>query len=395
LGRRFLKKRPPTAQHRLAIYTVVQARIPKPPSKPVAEPATRPDPARMISGAGLIEARRENIPIGVNVPGVVVEVFVKKGDHVQKDAPLFRVDDRDFKSMIKVREAELASAQAQYHKLKAAPRPEDVPPAEAAAEEARARLNDAEAAMARTERLYNRQMAPAQDYDKDRFTFYAARATLAKALAELERIKRGTWKEDLDVAQAAVDLARSQVESIKINLERLTVRAPSDGEILQLNVRLGQFAAMTWKEPMIVLGDVRRLHVRVDIDENDVPLFDKNAEAVAFLKGRSQGKFPLRLQYVEPYMIPKQSLTGANSERVDTRVLQVVYSLPDKRPIDVYVGQQMDVFMKASRAPIAVELDSYEKPVDPFRYEREFAAKGDRAKDPGAEPAQAGSSPAR
>jgi HlyD family secretion protein len=282
---------------------------------------------------------------------------------------LFRVDDRDLKAQLRVSEAMLASAVAQFHKLKAAPRPEDVPPAEAAVDEARAKLNDAEAAMARTERLFNRQMAPASDYDKDRFTFYAAKAALAKSLAELERIKRGTWKEDLDVAQAAIDLARSQVDSMKINIERLLVRAPSDGEVLQLNVRLGQFAALIWKDPLIVLGDVKRLHVRVDIDENDVPLFDRNAAAVAYLKGRSKGKFPLKLEYVEPYVIPKQSLTGANSERVDTRVLQVVYSLPDDRPVDVYVGQQMDVFLKASNSPIAISLDAYGKPPEPFKDE--------------------------
>ena len=116
-------------------------------------------------------------------------------------------------------------------------------------------------------------MVPASDYDKDRFAYHAAKATLAKAKADLERILAGTWKEDIEVARAAVQLAQSQVEAIKTNLERLTVRAPMDGEVLQLNVRLGQFAAMAWKEPMIVLGDIQRLHVRVDIDENDLPYF--------------------------------------------------------------------------------------------------------------------------
>ena len=55
----------------------------------------------------------------------------------------------------------------------------------------------------------------------------------------------------------------------------------------------------------------------------------------------------MKFVYVEPYVIPKQSLTGNNSERVDQRVLQVIYELPEERPMDVYIGQQMDVYLKA------------------------------------------------
>ncbi len=103
---------------------------------------------------------------------------------------------------------------------------------------------------------------------------------------------------------------------------------------------------------MIVLGDSKRLHVRVDIDENDLPYFSTAAPAVATLKGRPQVQFALKFVYVEPYVIPKQSLTGYNSERVDTRVLQVIYELPDERMVDVYIGQQMDVY--AHRPPLQV-----------------------------------------
>jgi HlyD family secretion protein len=341
------------------LYTVVQARQSTEQVSPVIPPPSRPQTkTRVIAGAGLIEAQKENIPIGTNVPGVVWEVFVKKGDHVKKGDPLFRIDGRDLQAMLKVREAELASAEAQLHKLRAAPRAEDIPPLRAAVEESKAKLADAEAAVGRTEKLYNRQMIAASDYDKDRFSFYAAKATAAKAKADLERLLAGTWKEDLNVAEAAVAQAQSQVESIRISLDRLTVRALSDGRVLQLNVRLGQFAAMSWKEPMVVLGDVDRLHVRVDIDENDLPYFEKKAEAVATLKGRPLVRFPLTFKYVEPYVIPKQSLTGSNSERVDTRVLQVVYALPDERPVDVYVGEQMDVYLKAASIPQGIGLDA-------------------------------------
>jgi len=355
-----------------AVYTVVRASQEPPAARPYADPPTRPalgaaaaGPERleikMIAGSGLVEARRENIPIGVNIPGVVIEVYVKKGQKVKAGEPLFRIDDRDYKAQLAVRAAELASSQAQLHKLIAAPRPEDVPPARAAALEAEARMKDAEAAMNRTERLYLRQMIAASDYDRDRYAFAAAKATHAKAKADLDRTLAGTWKEDIEVARAAVALAESQIDGIKTNLERLTVRAPMDGEILQLNVRLGQYAAFAWKEPMIVLGDIHRLHVRVDIDENDLAYFSRGAQAVATLKGRPSVRFPLKFVYVEPYVIPKQSLTGYNSERVDTRVLQVVYELPEERPVDVFVGQQMDVYLKAATVSRSVHLDGDSK----------------------------------
>ena len=76
----------------------IQAQQVPPPAQPIVEPPTRPDRVKMIAGSGLVEARRENIPIGVNIPGVVTEVFVKKGEKVKAGAPLFRTDDREFKA---------------------------------------------------------------------------------------------------------------------------------------------------------------------------------------------------------------------------------------------------------------------------------------------------------
>ena len=115
--------------------------------------------------------------------------------------------------------------------------------------------------------------------------FQAAKATLSKAIAEVNRIKI-TWDADKQVSEASVAMADSQLKSTKIQLDRLTVRALADGEILQVNVRPGQYAGSMWNTALVVIGDSQRLHVRVDIDENDVPWFNANAKAIASLKGR-------------------------------------------------------------------------------------------------------------
>jgi len=348
-----------------AVFSVVKAREVAPPSVPVMSPPTQSVFRKTIAGAGIIEARLENIPVGSPAQGVVWELFVKVKDRVKKGDPLFRIDDRDLKAELEVREANLASAIASARRIEAAPNSGDVAMAEAAVDEARAKLNDSEAITGRTERLYQRQMGTAADYDKDRYAFQASKAMLAKSQADLQRLKV-TWEADKQVAQAAVSMADSQVRSTKIQLERLVVRALADGEILQVNVRPGQLAASLWNQGLVVIGDSKRLHVRVDIDENDVPLFDPKAKAIATLKGRPGVRFDLVPFKIEPYVIPKKSLTGDISERVDTRVLQVVYSLPDDRPIPLYIGQQMDAYIESAEPPAGISLDTDLRRADPF-----------------------------
>src|SRR5213079_1836435 len=97
-------------------------------------------------------------------------------------------------------------------------------------------------------------------------------------------------------------------------------------------------------QTLLMLGNVHQLRVRVDIDEFDIPRFNPRGAATAVLRGHADKRFPLTFVRVEPYVIPKRSLTGENTERVDTRVLQVIYALKSKER-QVYVGQQVDVYV--------------------------------------------------
>ena len=117
---------------------------------------------------------------------------------------------------------------------------------------------------------------------------------------------------------------------------------------MQVNVRAGEFAsAGALSKPLLILGDLKILHVRVDIDENDAWRFNKNAKAVAYLRGNRRFKVDLQLAYVEPFVVPKKSLTGDSTERVDTRVLQALYQF-NPNDLPAYVGQQLDVFIEAN-----------------------------------------------
>ena len=324
-----------------AVYRVVLAQQAKPKVEPPVAPARAPF-ADGVAGAGIVEAQTENIAVGANLPGVVTEVLVRVGDRVKPGQALFRLDDRQLRAERKIRLATLASARAQLDRLKRQPRPEELPAAEARVREARANLADQEDQLSRSRQLIARGAIGTEEMVRRQQAAQAARAQLNRAEAELNLLKAGAWAPDLEVARAAVEQARAQLEQTETELERLQVQALVPGEVLQVNVRPGEYVGAPPGQALIVLGNVDRLHVRVDIDENDIPRFHPGTPARAMLRGDPRREFELMFVRVEPYVIPKRSLTGDNTERVDTRVLQVIYAL-ETRETRVYVGQQLDV----------------------------------------------------
>src|SRR4051794_24712288 len=110
-----------------AVLHVVRAQQEKPKVQPPVTPALTPF-AHSLAGAGLVEARTENIAVGSALPGVVSRVAVVVGRRVKAGELLFELDERQHRAELKVREATLASSEAQLARQESMPRPEELPP---------------------------------------------------------------------------------------------------------------------------------------------------------------------------------------------------------------------------------------------------------------------------
>jgi len=336
-----------------AVFHVVRAQQEPPTPAPPVEPSRTPF-GRTVAGAGIVEAVNENVSVGASLPGLVEKVYVPVedvGKVVKKGDPLFLVDSRALKAQLRYQEANLKAAEAQLTKLKLQPRKEELPPKEAAVKVAEANVAVQQDLADRARRMLATRSIAEEDASQRVLAAEVAKKQLAQAQTDYDLLKAGAWKPDLDIAQAQVDLARELIEQTKTDLDRLLMRAPKDGVVLQVNVREGEYIGLPPSQALVVLGDVNKVvHVRVDIDEHDIPRFKKNAPAQASLRGTPQIKYPLTFLRVEPYVIPKKSLTGDNTERVDTRVLQAIYAL-DVSDKPIYVGQQLDVFIDVGESP--------------------------------------------
>jgi multidrug resistance efflux pump len=330
----------------LGLYHVNQASQRAPAAPPPECPAISPF-ADSIAASGVVEAQTENISIGAALSGVVLEVYVpsdRVGTRVTAGQPLFRVDDRHLNAQLKVVKAQAAVAEARLERLKQQPRPEELPPSLARVHVAAAdtaRLLDQ---YERARRLIERGATTQEEFVARQREYEAALHEQERTRTEFDLLNAGAWKPDIEIAQATLAEARAQVEQVQIEIDRATVTAPVDGVVLQVNVRAGERVSDQQETALMVLGNVDTFHVRVEVDERDAARFRQGAPARAYLRGDTSHELPLRCVRVEPLVVPKKTLTGENTERVDTRVLQVIYAIVETRQ-PVYVGQQLDVFI--------------------------------------------------
>jgi multidrug resistance efflux pump len=298
-----------------------------------------------LAGAGVVEAQSENIFIGSPTPGIVAEVPVEVGQKVSQGDLLFRMDDRQLRGELRTLQAALDVAEAELLRMQSLPRSEQVAADTARLEEAEAVEVESRQQLDRIMQLVASRAVTQADADAARRTVAVAAAQVANARAELELTKAGAWQYDVMIAKQKAEEARAGVDRLQVELDRLEVRAPRDGEVLQVNVRPGEFAGTPPERTLLMLGSTDSLHVRVDIDEQDIGRYRAGIPGVAMPRGFPDLKYNLRFNRIEPFVVPKRSLTGDNTERVDTRVLQVIYEIEKNEP-PLYVGQQVDVFFK-------------------------------------------------
>lgn len=279
-------------------------------TQPPSPPPTS-DYARSVAAVGLVETSTENIAVGTPLADVVTQVPAVIGQTVKRGDILFQLDDRHLRAQRAARQADLRVAQAQ------------VSVDAALLHDARQQLRFAESVAA-----LNRGAISEDDLTRRRSAVETAQARLEQAKAQVQS-------------------ASAQVVMIQTQIERSIIRAPVDGNVLQVKVHPGEFApAGATATPLVLLGQPRPLHVRVDVDEHEAWRVSPSASASAAVRGNSSRKTALKFVRFEPFVVPKKSLTGDSTERVDTRVLQVIYRVEDDA-LPLFVGQQMDVFIEA------------------------------------------------
>lgn len=263
-----------------------------------------------IAGIGFVEANSGNIDVGTFTSGIVQKVHVKEGDVVEANTPLFELDTRSARLQVTIDENEVKALE---HSVEAA-----------------------KAAYSFAEDLYNR--------DKQLKEGVKSRSDIKRVESEYQRTLA-----DFNAQKMKLEQARAKHALSVVALDKLIVKAPVPGLILKTYVHESEFVDGNSATPIITMGNHKPLHIRVQVDESDIGRYEKGAKAVGFVRSNSTTTYPLTCVRFEPYAVPKIKLSGDSKEKVDTRVVEIVYKIENAKD-DIIIGQQMDVFIETSKA---------------------------------------------
>lgn len=294
---------------------------------------------------GRVEPVSGLIRIAAPVVGVVDEVLAKANDKVFAGQPLVRLRDQEAR-------AQLASVTAQVAMRKRIRNKESASSGAAAQRKAEDAAADAEAAVFQVRSLLDRAVADRRAGRGSDAGVAAARSGLTRAEAYLveqtDELRRIAADAPLPtVAEGQLKIARSELSASRAALDKLTIRAPIDGTILQIKARSGEVVSPS-TPPLVELGDTSALRVRAEVDERDIEKIKPRQSVLvrpAALRGREvAGMVSLIAPIVEAgrYSAPGQR------NMTDVDVVEVLIELSESVPL--VVGMKVDVYFQHDTA---------------------------------------------
>lgn len=335
--------------------------------RPLAQPpAFAPTANPYQSGIfanGIIESAQthgSNINLYPEVAGPVTRVVVSEGDTVRCGDALLTVDDSVPRATVEQLRSQAAASLALLEELKAQPRPENLRIAEAQVANAEATLKNERDHLEKFEAAHTRFSGSVSrdELDSARNAAAIAYTALAVAQGQLKLLKAGAWTYDVRHQEMQYHAAVKATVAADAQLAKYTLRAPRDGVVLSIGATEGSYVSPqgtydTYSRsmtPLIVMGTPQDvMEVRCFVDEVLLPRLPAPDKIVANMKVRgSDVSVPLTYRRMQPYVSPRIELADQRSERVDVRVLPLVFRFDRPKQVNVYPGQLVDVYIGAS-----------------------------------------------
>jgi HlyD family secretion protein len=291
---------------------------------------------------GRVEPLSREIKVAAAVVGRIAEVLVKPNDKIFAGELLVRLDDSEAL-------ARLAAAEAQAALRKRVRNDASTPKGSAERRKAEDAVTDAERAVAEARAGLDRAAAARRAGRTSQAAFDAARLALSLAqdrLREqqdtLRRVRAAPGTALPSRLEGELNVSRAELTLAEAELEKTRIRAPISGTVLQVQAKVGELAAPSSEQPLVVLGDVSALRVRAELDEKDLVKIRVGQRAVVRADAFRDREFEGKVAAIDQIVGPSRINARGQRKFSDVDVMEVLVDLTDSGPL--VPGMQADVY---------------------------------------------------
>lgn len=253
-------------------------------------------PSDRILLSGTIEARQSRP--GFLVQGRIKLLHVDEGMAVTKDQLLAELDDVDYRLALQQVTAKRDAAAAALAALEAGSRPEEIRAAEAALDEAEARLIFSNTEYSRLQGLVQKNLASREQLDRTRMEQAVARASRNKARQNLELLRAGARQQDVDRARAELAAATAAMGTARQRLQHTRLEASDSGIVSARLAEVG--SVVTAGVPVFEIDHLQRPWVRAYLNERDLPRVRLGQRVIIQADGLPGQGLQGRLGFISP-----------------------------------------------------------------------------------------------
>jgi HlyD family secretion protein len=284
---------------------------------------------------GNVDIRQVNL--GFRVSGRLQEMKSEEGDVVQTGDVIAVLDDGPYQDQVRLAEAQVAQAQANYTKIVNGFRKEEIEQARAQLAQAKANYDNALRTFEREDKLLQTHVISQSDYDAATSSRDSLKAMVQSAQANLSLELAGNRKEDIDNAKAQLDNAQANLDNAKRNLTDCQLHASVDGVVITRAVEPGTIVATS--TIVYSVCETSPVWIRTYVDERDLGRIYPGMKALIYNDTYPNHPYTAQVGFISPVA----EFTPKNVETRELRAdlvyrLRVILEKPDR-----YVRQGMPV----------------------------------------------------
>lgn len=271
-----------------------------------------------VDGTGTIEARE--VQVASLLTSTVDNILVQEGDRVKKDAHLIELDHRILDLRLQQASSREKQARLQLALLLEGARSEDIQQAESQLEQAENNLGLAEKEWQRVRSLFAEGSITKREYDTVQNQFETSTSRYEGARAALNKIKDLARPQEIESAQAAVELAAAETAIIQQQIDDSTIDAPMDGTVSEIFYEEGEIIQVG--RPLLTVRDMDEVYITVYLSGPMLSGIRIGGEADIYIDGVPDRPF----RGVISYISDEAEFTPKNVQTREQRV-KLVYGV--------------------------------------------------------------------